>query len=83
MALDSRYYRIAGHVVQVRLERPWTFRTLTPRQEELVERLRRGEDIGIESVPADRQERLSVNEALMGKEGGVPPRPGFPAVRPL
>jgi len=68
MELDVRDYRIGGHVVRVQLEQPWTFRALTPRQEALVERLRRGEDIGIESVPADRQERLAVNRDLMGKE---------------
>ena len=65
---ESRLYRIGGHTVRVRLEGPWAFKALTEQQLELVERLRRGEDIGIESVPADRQEQLSVNEALMGKE---------------
>ena len=65
---ESRLYRIGGHLVRVRLEKPWTFKELNPQQVALVERLRRGEDIGIESVPADRQEQLSVNDALMGKE---------------
>ena len=68
MNAESRLYRIGGHTVRVRLERPWTFKALTEQQLELVDRLRRGEDIGIESVPADRQEQLSVNESLMGKE---------------
>ena len=68
MNLESRLYRIGGHTVRVQLESPWTFKALTDQQLALVERLRRGEDIGIESVPADRQEQLSVNEALMGKE---------------
>ena len=68
MNLESRLYRIGGHTVRVQLEAPWTFKALTDQQLALVERLRRGEDIGIESVPADRQEQLSVNEALMGKE---------------
>ena len=68
MNLESRLYRIGGHTVRVRLEAPWTFKVLTEQQTALVDRLRRGEDIGIESVPADRQEQLSVNEALMGKE---------------
>ena len=68
MMLNERYFQIGGHVVRVRLEQPWTFKPLTERQVELVERLRRGEDIGVESVPADRQEQLSVNESLMGKE---------------
>ena len=68
MNVESRLYRIGGHAVRVRLEEPWTFKVLTQQQLALVERLRRGEDIGIESVPADRQEQLSVNEALMGKE---------------
>ena len=68
MNVESRLYRIGGHVVQVQLEAPWTFKALTDQQLALVERLRRGEDIGIETVPADRMEQLSVNDALMGKE---------------
>jgi hypothetical protein len=68
MKVDSRLYRIGGHTVRLRLEEPWTFKVLTEQQSALVERLRRGEDIGVESVPADRQEQLSVNDALMGKE---------------
>ena len=68
MNVETKYYRIGGHPVRVRVEAPWTFKGLTQQQVELVERLRRGEDIGIESVPADRQEQLSVNEALMGRE---------------
>ena len=54
--------------MRVRLEEPWTFKALTEQQLALVERLRRGEDIGIESVPADRQERMAANDARMGKE---------------
>ena len=68
MNRESKRFRIGGHTIEVRLERPWTFKALTERQLELVERLKAGEDIGIESVPADRQEQLGVNEALMGKE---------------
>ena len=68
MNVESRLYRIGGHTVRVRLEQPWTFKALTEQQKELVARLKAGEDIGIESVPADRQEQLSVNDALMGKE---------------
>ena len=68
MNVESRLYRIGGHTVRVRLEKPWTFKALTEQQLELVARLKAGEDIGIESVPADRQEQLSVNDALMGKE---------------
>ena len=68
MNVESRLYRIGGHIVRVQLEQPWTFKALTEQQRALVDRLRRGEDIGVESVPADRQEQLSVNEALMGKE---------------
>ena len=68
MNVESRLYRIGGHTVRVRLEAPWTFKALTEQQLALVDRLRRGEDIGIESVPADRIEQLSVNDALMGKE---------------
>jgi len=54
--------------VKVVLEEPWTFAELSPRQKEQVERLRAGEDIGVESVPADRPEQLGVNESLMGKD---------------
>ena len=68
MNVESRLYRIGGHTVRVRLEEPWTFKALTEQQTGLVARLKAGEDIGIESVPADRQEQLPVNEALMGKE---------------
>ena len=68
MKMESRLFRIGGHTIRVRLENPWTFKALTEQQAALVDRLRRGEDIGIESVPADRQEQLSVNDALMGKE---------------
>ena len=68
MNVETKLYRIGGHVVRVRLEQPWTFKPLTERQLDLVARLGAGEDIGVESVPADRQEQLSVNESLMGKE---------------
>jgi len=68
MNVESRLYRIGGHTVRVRLEAPWTFKALTDQQLVLVERLKRGEDIGIETVPADRMDQLSVNDALMGKE---------------
>ena len=68
MNVESRLYRIGGHTVRVRLEQPWTFKALTEQQLALVERLRRGEDIGIETVPADRMEQRFVNDALMGKE---------------
>ena len=68
MNVESRLYRIGGHTVRVRLEEPWTFKALTERQVALVGRLKAGEDIGIETVPADRQGQLSVNDALMGRE---------------
>ena len=68
MKTESRLYRIGGHAVRISLEAPWTFKALSSQQETLVERLRKGEDIGVESVPADRQEQLGVNEALMGKD---------------
>ena len=68
MKVESRLYRIGGHAVRVRLEAPWTFMALTDKQLELVARLKAGEDIGVECVPADRQEQLSVNESIMGKE---------------
>ena len=65
---ESKRYRIGGHVVEVRLEKPWTFKALTEQQTGLVARLKAGEDIGIETVPADRQEQMAVNDSLMGKE---------------
>ena len=68
MNVETKLYRFGGHTIRVRLERPWTFKALTQQQLELTDRLRRGEDIGVESVPADRQEQLSVNESLMGME---------------
>ena len=68
MNVESRLYRIGGHAVRVRLESPWTFKTLTDKQIELVARLKAGEDIGIEGVPADRQEQLAVNESILDRE---------------
>ena len=68
MNAASKLYRIGGHTLRVRLEAPWTFKALSERQLALVERLKAGEDIGIETVPADRLGQLSVNDALMGKE---------------
>ena len=29
MNMESRLYRIGGHTIQVRLEKPWTFKVLT------------------------------------------------------
>ena len=66
--MECKIFCIAGHNVKVALESPWTFRELSPAQEALVARLRAGEDAGVESVPADRQEQLAVNDAIMGKE---------------
>lgn len=66
--MESKFYRIADHNIKVALEGPWTFKALTPEQQALVARLRAGEDAGVESVPADRQEQLAVNDAIMGKE---------------
>jgi hypothetical protein len=68
MNVECKRYRIGGHTVEVRLEKPWTFKALNKKQVELVERLRNGEDIGIETVPADRVGQLSVNEEVMGEE---------------
>lgn len=68
MELKEKLFQWAGHRIRVQLEAPWTFKALTPAQVELVQRLRRGEDIGIIPVPADRTEGLAVNEELMGKE---------------
>ena len=68
MNVESKLYRIGGHTVRVRLEAPWTFKALTEKQQALVDRLHRGEDVGIETVPADRQEQFSINDALMGRE---------------
>ena len=66
--MESKLFSIAGHIVRVNLESPWTFKELSEEQKQLVERLKSGEDVGVESVPADRQEQLAVNDSLMGKE---------------
>ena len=68
MELKEKLFQLAGHRIKVRLEAPWTFKELTQTQKELVEKLRRGEDIGIIPVPADRTEGLAFNEEIMGKE---------------
>lgn len=65
--MESKLFCIAGHVIEVRLESPWQFKELSKEQNALVERLKAGEDAGVESVPADRQEQLVVNDAIMGK----------------
>ncbi len=65
---SEKRYRIAGHDICVRMEAPWAFRPLSEGQKELVERLRRGEDVGVESVPAGREEQLEVNDAIMEKD---------------
>lgn len=65
--MESKLFCIAGHIIKVVLESPWAFKKLTPDQEALVARLAAGEDAGVESVPADRQEQLALNDAIMGK----------------
>lgn len=65
--MENKVFRIADHNIKVVLEGPWTFKGLSPEQEALVARLKAGEDAGVESVPADRQEQLAVNDAIMGK----------------
>lgn len=65
--MESKLFCIAGHIIKVVLESPWKFSELTPEQKALVARLAAGEDAGVESVPADRQEQLAVNDAIMGK----------------
>lgn len=65
--MESKLFCIAGHIIKVVLESPWAFKKLTPEQEALVARLAAGEDAGVESVPADRQEQLALNDAIMGK----------------
>jgi len=66
--MEVKNYLIGGHKIKVALEEPWTFAILSEQQKALVERLKAGEDIGIESVPADRPEQLRVNDDLMGKD---------------
>ena len=65
--MESKLFCIAGHIIKVVLECPWAFKKLTPDQEALVARLAAGEDAGVESVPAGRQEQLALNDAIMGK----------------
>ena len=63
---EVRKYKIGGKVISLAIEEPWTFKALTPEQKTLVEKLSRGEDAGVESVPADRQEQLAINDSIMG-----------------
>ena len=65
--MERKLFCIAGHIIEVVLEEPWTFKELSPEQKVLVGKLAAGEDVGVESVPADREEQLAVNDAIMGK----------------
>lgn len=71
MEKSERIYRIGGHRVRVVLDAPWKFKVLTAEQEGLVARLRRGEDVGVIPVPADKQQDLAVNQERMGKEAAM------------
>jgi len=66
--MESRTYSIGGHPVRLELEAPWTFKALSPRQEEMVAVLAAGGDLGIRPVPADHADELPVNDALLDKE---------------
>ena len=74
---EKRYYKVGGHVFSVELDEPWHFRALSPKEAEVAERLRRGEDIGVIPVPADKLEDLSLNKDITGKDEGVKERFGL------
>ena len=65
---EKRYYKVGDHVFSVQLDAPWHFKELSPKEAEVVEKLRRGEDVGVIPVPADKLEDLSLNKDLTGKD---------------
>ena len=65
---EKRYYKVGGHVVEVDLAEPWHFKALSPKEAEVVERLRRGEDVGVIPVPADKLDDLALNKDITGKD---------------
>ena len=65
---EKRYYKVGGHVVEVELAEPWHFKALSPKEAEVVERLRRGEDVGVIPVPADKLDDLALNRDITGKD---------------
>ena len=66
--MEKKDYRIGGHLVRLVLEAPWTFKALSPRQEEMAAVLASGGDLGIRPVPADHQDELAVNDRLLDKD---------------
>ena len=58
----EKLFQIAGHRIRVRLEAPWTFKALTPAQEELVEKLRQNNNVG----PSDKTDKKSFFRTLFG-----------------
>jgi len=66
--MSSKTYLIGGHGVRVVLEAPWTFKSLSAAQQEMVSLLASGGDLGIRPVPADKWEELPDNERALGKE---------------
>lgn len=65
---EKRYYKVGDHVMEVVLAEPWHFKALSPKEAEVVEKLRRGEDIGVIPVPADKLDDLALNKDLTGKD---------------
>ena len=63
-----KYYKVGGHVFCVELDDPWHFKALSPKEAEVAEKLRRGEDLGVIPVPADKLEDLSLNKDITGKD---------------
>ena len=66
--IEKRFYKVGDHVFGVELAEPWHFKELSPKEAEVVERLRRGEDIGVIPVPADKLDDLALNKELTGKD---------------
>ncbi len=65
---EKRYYQVGGHVFSVQLDAPWHFKPLSQKEAEVAEKLRRGEDIGVIPVPADKLADLALNKDITGKD---------------
>ena len=65
---EKRYYKVGGHVIEVELAEPWHFKALSPKEAEVAEKLRAGEDLGVIPVPADKLEDLALNREITGKD---------------
>ena len=67
-------YCVGGHRFRVAVEEPWHFKELNEEEKAVAERLRRGGDLGVIPVPADKLEDIALNERIAGKDGAKPER---------